>query len=272
MDWYYAEGQEKRGPLPESQMRALVAAETIKPATLVWNAGLTQWKPARDTTLFGGAMTAPGTEPQRCIITGKLYPVSQMIQTQHGWVSVEGKEVYYQSLREGAPLPTAVGAANARRDGKRIVVPVGNARLPLRCVKTNAAVTEAELVNKKLYWCTPLAAITILISILIYLILYLILRKLVQLDIPISTAGRGIVRKHAAIAWATVLGGIAAIVIGCVNTNLVILVFLGILMLLGGLIYGSVKASALRVTKLKDGEAWLAGACPDFLAALPPYA
>jgi hypothetical protein len=239
---------------------------------LVWRAGFEQWQPAHRSGFFAGAAAAPAGDSQRCIVTGLVYPVAQMIQTQHGWVSAAGKEVYYQSLREGAPLPTAASLPNARRDGKRIVVPVGNARLPLRCVKTNAAVTEAEVLHKKLYWCTPVAALTILLSVLIYIILYYVLRKLVEIDIPLSLPGRRVVRRQLAIAWTLALAGIAGIIAGLAGAGLLSLLVVGLALLLTGLIYGSLKACALRVTKLKAGEAWLAGAGPEFLASLPPYA
>jgi len=273
MDWFYAEGQEKRGPLPEAQMRALVAADTIKPGTLVWNAGLTQWKPARDTALFAAAAAAPGTEPQRCIITGKLYPVSQMIQTERGWVSVEGKDVYYQSLREGAPIPVAEGVSNARRDGKKFVVPLAGPQLPARCVKTGEPTGLDGIKPKTLYWCTPWVFLAFIIIRLLGLILYFVLRKKIVLHIPISPAGKTRMRKHGFIATGICLGGVALGVLGAMDIDHYFwLLILGIFALLVGLFYASFKASALRVTKLKNGEAWLAGACPEFLAALPPYA
>lgn len=269
MDWYYAEGSQKRGPLPELEIKSRIASGAITPETLVWNASFTDWKKARETSLFAETLE-PGH--QRCIITGKIYPESQMLKTERGWVSAEGKDVYYQSLREGAPIPTSSGVSNARRDGKKVVVPAEGARLPMRCVKTNQPVTDAEVTPKTLYWASPILALTILISILIYLIIYLIVRKKVVIPLPLSAAGKGIMRKHLFISLGICVAGIVALVVGAVNSHGAagVLILVGVLMVLGGLVYGVIRASALRIAKMKDGEVWLVGACPEFLDSLPP--
>lgn len=266
--WYYAEQNERRGPVPEAQMRNLIATGQLTPDTLVWNAALTEWTPARSTELF--TTTPPGQE--RCIITGKYFERSQMIQTKDGWVSAEGKDAYYQSLREGAPIPAADGVSNARRDRKYVVVPAGQPRLPLRCIKTNSPVTPAQCRRRTLYWYSPWIALSILISILIFLILYLVLRKKVVIEIPLSDAGRKRVRLHAAIAWLAGLGAIGLVVAGfSAPESLGLLAVAGLLLFLAALVYGSYKGTALRVAKLRNGEAWLSGAGPEFLASLPPY-
>ncbi len=277
MDWYYAEGKEKRGPFTEAQIRPLVTAGKITPDTLVWATGMTNWKPARETPL-SILISSHALPPDHhtCIITGKDFHESQMIKTSHGWVSAEGKDRYYQSLREGVAPSTAEGLANARRDGKRLVVPVLGAKLPSRCVKTNAVLTEAEAITsakeRTLYWCTPWAALSILLNLLVYLVLYLVLRKKVKLSIPLGAGGRSIINKHRLIAWATGLGGLGLIIYGFANIDtLAGLIVLGFVFLLGALIYGSIKGTALRPTKIKNGYVWLAGAGPEYLAELPPY-
>ena len=268
MDWFYAEGKERRGPLPESELASLVAAGKITPDTLVWNSTMTAWQPAGKTSLFPAA---DGT--QVCIITGKSYPHSQMIQTEHGWVSAEGRDTYYQCLREGVPFSAASGLPNARRDGKKIVVPVQGARFPLRCVKTNEPVAADSLKMKTLWWCPPLVFLSILLNILILLVLYLVFRKPVKLEIPLSAAGRGIVRKHAFIGSGVALLGLALLCVGIAysGTAFAGLILLGAVMVLFGLIWAAIKANALRVTNLKNGETWLAGAGEAFLASLPAY-
>ena len=270
MEWYYADGQEKRGPLSADEIQTLIAANRIQPATLVWNASLTQWTTAREAGLIPGTPAEPAT--QTCLVTGKIFPVSQMIKTQHGWVSAEGKDRYYQSLRENAPIPTAPGMTNARRSGRKIVIPVNGGQLPSRCVKTGEPVTESQMKTKTLYWCTPWAALSILLNLIVYLILYLALRKKVIVAIPMSQAGRTILRKHAFVAIGLAVGGIALTVVGFINLDRFgWLPFVGILLLLVGLIYGLIKANALRVSKIANGEAWLTGACTEFLSTLPEY-
>lgn len=277
MDWYYAEGKEKRGPFTEAQIRPLVTAGKITPDTLVWATGMTNWKPARETPL-SILISSHALPPDHhtCIITGKSFHESQMIKTSHGWVSAEGKDRYYQSLREGVAPSTAEGLANARRDGKRLVVPVLGAKLPSRCVKTNATLTDAELAasakERTLYWCTPWAALSILLNLLVYLVLYLILRKKVKLAIPLSDTGRGIINRHRLIAWLSAFIGVGLIIYGFANIDtLGHLILIAFLPLLFALIYGNTMGAVLRPTKLKNGYVWFAGACPEYLAELPPY-
>ncbi len=270
MEWYYADGKERRGPASDAQMQELASTGKIQPETLVWNSTLPDWKPARETALF----PTPGTDAgnQRCIITGKIYPVSLMIKTQHGWVSNEGKDRYYQSLYENVPLPVASGSTNARRDGKKFVIPVAGAQMPPCCVKTGEPVSLDGLKPKTLYWCTPWAALSILISLLIYLILYLVLRKKVVLQIPLSPAGKTIIRKRAFIATGVCLGGIALIILGGVTFDLLAWrIFTGFLGRLGGLLYPSYRERALRVTKVIGDLAWVTGAGPQFLNRLPEF-
>src|SRR3954469_9202137 len=121
MEWYYADGKERRGQVSDTQLRTYLETGRVTRETLVWRQGMANWA-ALHTEIDAGPPPPPGQ--QRCVVTGKIYPVSQMIQTEHGWVSAEGRDTYYQCLGEGVPLPHAGSAANARADGHRVVVPV----------------------------------------------------------------------------------------------------------------------------------------------------
>ena len=279
MDWFYSEKDERKGPVTEAQAKALIAARTITPETLVWNQTMADWKSAKETTLVSGTIsTADNPDEHLCIITGKTFPTSQMIKTDHGWVSVDGKEIYYQSLREGAPIPLADGLSNALADGKNIVIPAVGGRLPNRCIKTNQPVTETDVKRKALYWCKPLIYLAILINVLVVIILYFVFRKKVMVDIPLSKEGRGIVTKNKIIGWVTFVGGLAVMFVGFAGTANpsnnagVMLIPIGLLVLLFGMVFLGRKGVALRVAKMKDGEAWLAGASKEYLAMLPPRA
>ncbi len=48
MDWYYAENGQNVGPFTKEKFDTLVAGGTIKPETLIWNSGLTNWVPLKD--------------------------------------------------------------------------------------------------------------------------------------------------------------------------------------------------------------------------------
>ena len=143
MHWYYADGTEHRGPVSEAEIASLAKAGRITEQTLVWNSGMKDWQPAASTALQGTITTAASDATAVCVMTGKSLPTSQMLRTEHGWVSGEARDTYYQTLREGLPLPMAGLPINGFADKKRIVVPAQGARLPRRCFKTNEAVTEA---------------------------------------------------------------------------------------------------------------------------------
>ncbi|ATC62644.1 hypothetical protein CMV30_00920 [Nibricoccus aquaticus] len=280
MDWFYAEKDERKGPVSENEIASLIASRKIDRDTLVWNQTMSDWKPAGLTPLFPSAAKSPPQLPlspgqHLCIITGKHFPESQMLKTEHGWVSVEGKDTYYQSIREGAPIPLADGLCNARAHGKYIVIPVVGGKLPLRCIKTNQPVPENLAKRKTLYWCTPWVFLAILANILILAVLYFILRKKVVVDIPLSADGQREVTFKKTIAWLTFFAGIATIIWGGATINSTshgpIVFIAGFIILLASLVYGGRAAHALRVAKWKGGDAWLTGACPAFLASLPKY-
>ncbi len=268
MDWFYADGKDRRGPVPENEFRTLISAGTVKPETLVWRQGMTQWVSLRDS-LFDASAPDLAAGMQRCFITGKTFPTSQMLQTEHGWVSADARDTYYQCLRESVPFPVPDGVSNARSDGKRIIVPAGNPVLPRRCIKTNQPVTDEDVKRKKLYWASPWLALTILLSLLIYIIAYLIVRKLFIIDIPLSRDGRRIVRNNALIAWGIALGGIALIIVAAAEPKVIVLLPVGIVAILAAMLFGFWKAGTLRLVKLNSQEAWLKGASPEYLASLP---
>lgn len=47
--WYYAEGNQKRGPVKPEAIPDLIRSGTIQADTLVWTAGMDNWAAARDT-------------------------------------------------------------------------------------------------------------------------------------------------------------------------------------------------------------------------------
>lgn len=66
--WYYALNDQPQGPLPESQLAAMVANGTLAPTTLVWTLNMSEWRPVRETRLArylpaGTKMSEPGVQP-----------------------------------------------------------------------------------------------------------------------------------------------------------------------------------------------------------------
>ncbi len=50
-NWYYAEGDLKKGPIKQQEFERLLAAGAIVPETLVWRKGMTDWQPLAEVRL-----------------------------------------------------------------------------------------------------------------------------------------------------------------------------------------------------------------------------
>lgn len=115
MSWYYADNNERRGPIEDAAFQSMAASGTIKPDTLVWREGMTDWLPysqvvgAGSPAVVGGVATgavassavAAGTDMGVCSESGKVYPRSELIEIDGRLVSAEYKHVALQRLREG---------------------------------------------------------------------------------------------------------------------------------------------------------------------------
>jgi hypothetical protein len=68
-NWFYTvDGQEKKGPVPESELRQLLASGQVTAVTLVWCEGMANWAPAGQVAglqppVATGAAPAAGTPP-----------------------------------------------------------------------------------------------------------------------------------------------------------------------------------------------------------------
>ena len=49
--WYYADGEQRVGPVPESRIIALIREGVLKPSTLVWTVNMETWRPVSETRL-----------------------------------------------------------------------------------------------------------------------------------------------------------------------------------------------------------------------------
>lgn len=45
-EWYYANGGERRGPVDQADFDDLIRRSIIRPETLIWTEGMTDWRPA----------------------------------------------------------------------------------------------------------------------------------------------------------------------------------------------------------------------------------
>lgn len=132
MNWYYESAGQQQGPVPESDIRRLLAEGTISPATVIWREGMDTWRPLREA--LPELLTppaAPGvsldkpfpTAPPfptgeaippghvRCSLTGKVIPESEAVYIGGKPYSADAKTTVLQSLQQGGTLPTTYDGA-----------------------------------------------------------------------------------------------------------------------------------------------------------------
>ncbi len=106
MQWYYAIGDQRHGPVEQAEFDRLVADGTITANTLVWRQGMTAWQP-RSAVVAGATGSAPpvddGTEV--CAVSGKRFPRRDMINYEGKWISAEHRDAFFQRMREGIAQP-----------------------------------------------------------------------------------------------------------------------------------------------------------------------
>jgi uncharacterized RDD family membrane protein YckC len=122
MSWYYADNNERRGPIEDAAFQSLVASGTIKPDTLVWREGFPEWIAYRQTgSASGGPALAPSTAPAvspeaggvittaaspagACSQCGRLFPMDDMVSYEGRYICADCKPLFFQKIREGASV------------------------------------------------------------------------------------------------------------------------------------------------------------------------
>ena len=123
MTWYYAENNAQAGPVTEDQLRELVTAGRVKPATLVWKAGMPTWTPLSQAApqLAGATGAVLATSPavsgdtaltQRpfgqlmpetalCASCGQFKPLNELVDIAGQRVCAQCKPLALQKLQQG---------------------------------------------------------------------------------------------------------------------------------------------------------------------------
>ncbi len=111
MSWYYAEGNDRRGPIADNDWNGLLQNGTIQPGTLVWREGMTQWAPYSSVAgTTPPAPSNPGTignateEGVRCSECGKLFPADEVVSIEGQPVCAGCKPIAVQKIKEGIHL------------------------------------------------------------------------------------------------------------------------------------------------------------------------
>ena len=116
MQWYYAEGQERKGPFAEEEFQRLVQQGAVTRQTLVWREGMANWEP------YSGPIPSispavPGStsrENVACTGCGGIFPRSEVIPLANGAYCATCKTAALQKIKEGVVSTTA--AEEIRRE------------------------------------------------------------------------------------------------------------------------------------------------------------
>jgi uncharacterized RDD family membrane protein YckC len=97
MNWYYANGGEKQGPVDHAAFQRLASEGIIQQSTLVWHEGLAEWQRYADA------------EPAMyCTECGKPFSTGFMLQYGASWICANCKPRFAQKIREGALFASAI--------------------------------------------------------------------------------------------------------------------------------------------------------------------
>ena len=141
--------------------------------------------------------------------------------------------------------------------------------MPDRCVRCNGPANGYRL-KRQLYWHPPAYYLLILISILVYAIVAICIRKKARIHIGLCETHRA-QRKWTMIGcWLAAVLGLVAIIGGAANENGLI-GGLGIILMLGGLIWGVAKVPTVSAGKIDKDFVWVKGGGRPFLADLPEW-
>jgi len=118
MDWYYAQEGLQAGPVSDAEIESLVHSGKISRDTLVWHEGMADWMTygAVNPILRDVPVPQPPPSPEippspevlagmrACVECGRAFQAEEMIQYGSAWVCAACKPVFFQRLKEGAPI------------------------------------------------------------------------------------------------------------------------------------------------------------------------
>jgi hypothetical protein len=107
MIWYYAQADQRQGPVSEADFEALIARGTITENTLVWKDGMENWAPLK-VARPAGAPESPAPEGWiRCTATGRFFPPEEIVFLEGKPYSAEAKAAVLQNVLQRGTLPVS---------------------------------------------------------------------------------------------------------------------------------------------------------------------
>lgn len=151
---------------------------------------------------------------------------------------------------------------------KSQLVMTKQAVLPYRCVKCNARADT--LLKRNLRWHHPAIYLLIFAGLLFYFILSLVLSKTATISVGLCEAHSSARKRDIVITCAVVLLSFVCFYLAVVN-EVMSLFFVGLVMLFGSAIYGSIKARVVSPQKIDNHLIWLKGVNANYLDELPEW-
>ena len=130
MQWYYAQNDQQKGPISETDLNSLVASGMINDQTLVWHEGQANWRTYGEIKPASGAaaMAAPPVVEMPpvvghvvCAECGRSFPPDQTIGIGLARVCAACKPIFVQRLREGVAPTTRPSGRGFPVDAERLV-------------------------------------------------------------------------------------------------------------------------------------------------------
>lgn len=88
-NWYYsADGQDKKGPLPESELKQLLAGGQVPAGTLVWSEGMANWAPASSIASLLQSVATPADKASVVALPATGVPVPTGLTSWMTFVAV----------------------------------------------------------------------------------------------------------------------------------------------------------------------------------------
>lgn len=106
MNWYYALGADRKGPVGDEEFQRLVQQGTVTPATLVWRDGMANWQPhgaSTPTTLPASAALGAAA----CASCGRTVPESEIFSLSGLRYCAACKPLILQRIKDGQPLASS---------------------------------------------------------------------------------------------------------------------------------------------------------------------
>lgn len=149
---------------------------------------------------------------------------------------------------------------------KSVLVMAKKALLPQRCVKCNAHAQHK--LKRHLRWHHPALYLVIFAGPLLYLILSLVLSKSATIHVGLCETHAATRKRDMLITCVLVLLSFGCFFLAAAAEEMTI-VFVGIFVLLGAIIYGIVRARVVSPQRIDDHYVWVAGIDDNYLEQFP---